>query len=1140
MIKELGKNMFYVYVKMIGYGSIINNSYTDHLLIEWQGKANEFSSILGLLNVIDLLSNNLTGQIPNEVTNMHGLLVLDLSNNSLVGGIPRNIGHMKELLTLNLSRNKLSGEIPPIMSEMTLLNNLDMSFNDLSGRIPLGTQLQTFNASAYIGNAGLCGRPLPNKFSGDEGLGVPPVSESDGDGERTPELQRWFYIGGATGFATAFWIACSALLFNRRLRHAFFHFHNCLKDWVLSYNKFSGTIPISIGSLTKLTNLSLHGNNFSGVIPRSIGSLTKLTTLSLHGNNFSGVIPRSIGSLTKLTTLSFHGNNFSGVIPRSIGSLTKLTTLSLHGNNFSGVISRSIGSSTKLTNLSLHGNNFSGVIPRSIGSLTKLTNLSLHGNNFSGVIPRSIGSLTKLTTLSLHGNNFSGVIPRSIELNDINQLEAKNSAQKSKIQWAIEGDENSKFFHGIINKNRSILSIRGVFVNGSWCSDPNSVKDVFKCHFETRFKKPCDDRLKLNSSFDKRLSPDQLEDLDRFVSRDEISKAVWSCGDNKSLGPDGFTFEIIRKYWHIVGSDFCVAVEHFFDTGVLQKGCNSSFIALIPKVSDAKFVTDFRPICLIGCVYKVITKVLAIRLATMNSDLVSETQSAFVANRQILEGPFILNEFLNWCKRKRKQALFFKVYFTKAYDSVRWDYLLDVLYTFWFGSNWCRWIRGSLGFAKASILVNGSPTSEFPFYYGLKQGDPLAPFLFILIMESLHISFTRVVKDGLFKKIQLPGSVSISHIFYADDAMFIGEWSDSNLRSIIHFLKCFSLASGMNINIQKSQVQGVGVPHSLVEQAVDMIGCFVLSRKFCYLGVMVGESMSRKAAWVDTVHKIHSRLSKWKTLEAIRSNFFNGADSFDRKITWVAWDKVLASKRNGGLGVSSLYALNRALLLKWVSRFISMDGSLWFKVILAMYGPRFEAHLLNQPSIWCSILRRVRLLNHKGFDFLSHSKKRVGDGRCTSFWEDIWIFGAPLRVSFPRLYALELNKQVSVAEKLVGSVTHSPSKDRWSCELSGDEAFKVKVVQNLLRNLLDDMFLPSQPAVTRWMKYISIKVNIFAWRARQDCLPTRSNLSRRGVVLDSTLCPQCSSDEENIHHVLFKYETAKSVMRKICRWWDLA
>ncbi|GJR25795.1 leucine-rich repeat-containing protein [Tanacetum coccineum] len=129
------------YSIFINYTGFVDNSYIDHLLIEWQGKVNEFSSILGLLKVIDLSSNNLTGQIPNEVTNLHGLLVLDLSNNSLVGGIPRNIGHMTELLTLNLSRNMFSGEMPSSMSDMHSLNDLDVSFNNLSGRVPTSTQL---------------------------------------------------------------------------------------------------------------------------------------------------------------------------------------------------------------------------------------------------------------------------------------------------------------------------------------------------------------------------------------------------------------------------------------------------------------------------------------------------------------------------------------------------------------------------------------------------------------------------------------------------------------------------------------------------------------------------------------------------------------------------------------------------------------------------------------------------------------------------------------------------------------------------------------------------------------------------------------------------------------------------------------
>nr|GEW99249.1 hypothetical protein [Tanacetum cinerariifolium] len=180
-----------------------------------------------------------------------------------------------------------------------------------------------------------------------------------------------------------------------------------------------------------------------------------------------------------------------------------------------------------------------------------------------------------------------------------------------------------------------------------------------------------------------------------------------------------------RKYWNLVGSDLCDAVEHFFETGSFPNGCNSSFIALISKITDAKFVNDFRPISLVGSVYKVVTK---------------------------------------------------------AYDSVRWDYLLDVLEAFGFGNIWCKWIRGTFSFAKASILVNDSRTIEFSFHLGLKQGDPLSPCLFILIMESLNMSFTRAIDECVFKGVHLHGSTSISHLFYADDVMFIGEWFDDNLK----------------------------------------------------------------------------------------------------------------------------------------------------------------------------------------------------------------------------------------------------------------------------------------------------------------------------------------------------------------------
>ncbi|GJR88484.1 RNA-directed DNA polymerase, eukaryota, reverse transcriptase zinc-binding domain protein [Tanacetum coccineum] len=760
------------------------------------------------------------------------------------------------------------------------------------------------------------------------------------------------------------------------------------------------------------------------------------------------------------------------------------------------------------------------------------------------------------------GSGTETVVQKRVEvlnsLRNIDQMHAMDLAQKAKIKWSIEGDENSSFFHGMLNKKRNQMNIRGIMVDGVWKEQPTDVKREFLHHFQNRFDKPVERRAIIEMCYLRSLS-------------------------NKSPSPDGFTFGFYRQFWPIIEKDVYAAVNHFFNHGDIPDGCNSSFIALIPKVPDANLVKDFRPISLIGSIYKIIAKILANRLVAVLGDIVNEVQSAFITGRQILDGPFILNEVLQWCNKKNKKSLIFKVYFEKAYDSVRWDFLDDVLKKFGFENKWCNWIQCCLKSSRGSIIVNGSPTDEFQFFKGLKQGDPLSPFLFILIMESLHLSFQRVIVAGLFKGIKLNHSLCLSHMFYADDAVFVGQWSDGNINTLMHVLDCFHHASGLRINMSKSKIMGVHVEGAYVNQAASKLGCLVLNSPFSFLGTKVRGAMSRVQAWKEIVENVKARLSKWKmktfsiggrltllksvlgsipifhmsifrvlsrvlhVLESIRGHFFNGHEMGSNKATWVKWNNVLTDNKHGGLGVSSLYALNRCLMIKWVWRFFNQKESLWAKVITAIHGDNGKVDSGCQAvgrSCWLSIVNEVRVLKKKGVNIFDFMNLRLGNGDKTKFWSDHWYAGGVLKDLCPRLYALENCKevtggveqaQIDTLVEVVRTINLVPKADRWVWNLESSGEFSVASA----RKKIDEMRFPIISDATRWVKFVPIKVNILAWKIRSDALPTRINISRRGIDIQSISCPICENGVESSEHLFFSCNMIREIGSKIARWWNI-
>lgn len=365
-----------------------------------------------------------------------------------------------------------------------------------------------------------------------------------------------------------------------------------------------------------------------------------------------------------------------------------------------------------------------------------------------------------------------------------------------------------------------------------------AIRDFFRNHFQRRDRV----RVELPRDFvESKLGDEEGLWLTREFSEEEIRRAVWDCRGLKSPGPDGFSMEFFKGSWEVIKDDLCRVLAEFHSNGKLTRSCNASYIVLIPKKEGAVELNQFRPVSLIGGLYKILAKLLALRMKEVMGPLVGEAQTAFLKDRNILDGVVILNEVVEDAKRRKEERLVLKVDFAKAYDSVEWDYLFDMLRLMNFPLKWVGWIRECVSTASANVLVNGSLTGEFKMERGIRQGDPLSHFLFLVAAEGLNLLTKRAVARGLLKACKMGRErVEVSHIQYADDTLFMVEGNKENVEALRWLLMNFELVSGLSVNFDKSVAFGVNIERDRLENMVEGWGCRVEKLPIPYLGLKIG------------------------------------------------------------------------------------------------------------------------------------------------------------------------------------------------------------------------------------------------------------------------------------------------------------
>lgn len=755
--------------------------------------------------------------------------------------------------------------------------------------------------------------------------------------------------------------------------------------------------------------------------------------------------------------------------------------------------------------------------------------------------------------------------------------------QKSRVNWLHLGDANNKFFFNQCNNrwnsNKILMLVddHGTELKNHKDISINAVNYFKAIMGEERSVTPIDPNVSVPS-----VSDEQKDMLSRDFTSEEIYKVFKQLPKHKCPGPDGFTSEFYLAAWQIIGTDVTRAILYFFDSLHLPRIVNSTAIALVPKTTCPSHISHYRPISCCNTLYKCIAKLLALRFKKVLPSLISPCQSAFVPGRRIGDNIMLAQAL---CRDYHLEAgiprCAIKIDLHKAFDMMNWQFIFEAMNAMGFPQKFISWIKKCITSCMSSVKINGALEGYFQSKSGIRQGDPLSPYLFVLGMEVMSAYMkTDLSNNANFSFHWRTKELKLTHLIFADDILLFCKGDEYSISAIINSFERFSCASGLRANPTKCQIFFCNVQDMARSNILGLTGYQQGSLPVKYLGLPLISSRLKASDCVPLVNRLCARIESWTTkslrftgrIQLIKAVLFSiqgywssylflpksvlkCIQSCLSKFLWggnysghfhhkVAWSDCCKPKVEGGLGLRDVFEWNTAAIFLQIWRVSNpCTSSLWIAwVRKCLFKNKFFWTASTPSSCPWNI---KKMLNYRDAA-LAHITYEISGSSSLSFWHDPWCgrqplikrFGPGLISEIRSTYLDNVSTFISGTTWAVIDSNHVQAMELRnllsSCHIhrgdailwDGQKVVNISVVWNSIR---------AHQTAPPWLKAIwhpfSIpKCSFFLWLALRNRLLTKDRMISFGFNVSPT-CVLCRSANESAEHLFSSCPMAFMVIR---------